>query len=179
MADETISSEFRLELELIAARIAAGALRFDQASAYLNRGVELMAGLLQPVLRLHRRRGLRDRYVLRFEAVMAEFPKCGSIDVVLPALATIRGTMSADWLSLLAWSATCQCDDRVGQSDREALCEVIDRIKIVGAPFLYGYREKYDDPWEPFNYAQPWDDLSILLRRLAVFRHGIRTPFSG
>jgi tetratricopeptide (TPR) repeat protein len=166
LVNEEVSPEFRLELELIAARIAAQALRLDQASAYLNRGVELMANILQPVLRLHRRRGLRDRYVRRFEGVMAEFPDRGSLDAVLPALATIRGTMSADWMSLLAWSAACRCNDRVGRSDREALCEVIDRIKAVGAPFLYGYREKYDDPWEPFNYAQPWDDLSMLLRRL-------------
>lgn len=164
--DAEVSLESRLELELIAARIAAQALRIDQASAYLNRGVELMASILQPVLRLHRRRGLRDRYVVRFEMVLAEFPDRGSVEAVLPALAAIRGTMSADWLSLLAWSAACRSDDRVGRKDGEALSEVIDRIKTVGAPFLYGYREKYDDPFEPFSYTRPWDDLSTLLRRL-------------
>lgn len=167
MVDEDAAPEIGLELELITARIDAQALRFDAAATSLNRAVERMTENLRSVLRLHRRRRLRDRYITRFEMVLADMPQQGAIDAVLPALATIRGSMSADWLSLLDWSAACRRDERVKRSDREALRAAIDHIKAVGAPFLYGYREKYDDPWEPVNYARPWDDLSALMPRLA------------
>lgn len=158
--------ESNLELELIAARIATSAARPDDAVASITAAARWMDNLLSRILRLHRRRGVRDRYVVRFEMAMRDLPDAGDAENVLPALATVRGSLIADWLSLLDWAAEIQRTGSISDGEKGELQDRLDVIKGFGAPFLYGFREKYDDPWEPVAFARPWDELGVLIRRL-------------
>lgn len=172
LTDEA-TDESKLELELIASRIACAVGDAAVAATALKAATVRMSEFLERVLRLHRRRMLRDRYVVRFEMVLRGFPTEGVVGDVLAALATVRGTITGDWLSLLDWARGLNADNET----RRELSLYLDRIKAFGAPYLHGYREKYDDPWEPLNYAAPWDDLSSLIARLDAT--GAAAPYAA
>lgn len=170
-------SESNLERELVAARISTSAGRPGDAFAAIAAAARFMNSLLSPILRLHRRRGVRHRYVVRFEMAMRDLPDEGNVEDVLPALATIRGSLIADWMSLLDWAGELQSASTISESEKNELRDRLDVIKGFGSPFLYGFREKYDDPWEPGAFARPWDELGVLIRR---FRPRVTSaPYDG
>lgn len=127
--------------------------RLQDATNHLDR-------ILSDVLRLHHRRGIRERYISRIEGLLRALPPTGSTtDALLPIIAT-RGNAMGDWLTILSWASDVRksrpaLDETVLQLDR-----ALQAIRELGAPHLYGFREKGDDAWSVFNATRMWDELS-------------------
>lgn len=160
LVDDAQNPEGLLEISLSGAKLAierqdAPLLikRLQDASHHFDR-------ILSDVLRLHHRRGIRERYITRIEGLLRALPPTGSTtDALLPIIAT-RGNAMGDWLTILSWASDVRTsrpalDETVLQLDR-----ALQAIREIGAPHLYGIREKGDDAWSVFNTTRVWDELS-------------------
>lgn len=161
----TDDPEALLELELVAARISAESADADAVATALAAAACAFDGTLRGVLRFHHRRGLRERYLPRFDSLMAAMPEEGSADEAIEALVACRGNALGDWLALLGWSRNTstlvQADETV------ALEEALEGLRGEGVPHLFGLSEKYDDAWGPWNpVGYQWDRLSQLIATL-------------
>lgn len=170
------SREHQLELELIQARVDAEARRIDTVPDRLIAACRLFDAQLSDRLRLHHRRGLRARYIPRFEALLALLPPEGEAERVLPILVTIYGNLVGDWLAMLDWAEARQEDKSLSSEIRVALAQAMQAVKAYGAPFLVGLQEKYDDPWSPAPLGRPWDRLGALIDKL--IEGGAKRPFA-
>ena len=160
LVDDVQNQEGLLEISLSGAKLAVERRdapllikRLHDASSHLDR-------ILSDVLRLHHRRGIRERYITRIEGLLRELPPTGNTtDALLPIIAT-RGNAMGDWLTILSWASDVRrsrpaLDETVLQLDH-----ALKAIREIGAPHLYGYREKSDDAWNIFNTTRVWDELS-------------------
>jgi hypothetical protein len=141
----------------------------------LSRAVACLDELLAPLNRLHYRRGVRERYVPRFEGLLQALPEQGAVEAVLSPISTIYGGLIADWMAVLDWGAAVALDNPYTPTAQSVL-DLLREIAKQGAPFLYGYREKYDDPWEPAPDRQPWDRFIELASQLTTA--GAPPPFA-
>jgi len=174
--DASSGREHLLELELIQARIDAEAGSVDTVPERLIAACRLFDGQLSDRLRLHHRRGLRARYIPRFEGLLADLPSEGEVERVLPVLATIYGNLVGDWLAMLDWAEARQDDVSLSSGVRAALAKAMQTVRAYGAPFLVGLQEKYDDPWSPAPLGRPWDRLGALID--ALVKDGAERPFA-
>ena len=161
----TRDPEALLELELVTARIWAESGDACAVATALAAAAREFDETLRDVLRFHHRRGLRERYLPRFDNLMASMPEEGPIDEALEALVACRGNALGDWLALLEWSrktaALVKADEAV------ALEQALEGLRGEGVPHLFGFLEKYDDVWEPRNPAgNQWDRLSQIISTL-------------
>lgn len=168
--------EHLLEFELVQARVMADAAAPADASKALNRAITRFEEMITPINRLHYRRGVRERYVPRFEGILHMLPEAGQADEVLVPLAAIYGGVIADWLALLDWSTAIEHDDSLCTPAARSIPILVRRIAKQGAPFLFGFKEKYDDPWEPTFDPPTWDTLTELAGQLRGI--GVPLPFS-
>lgn len=176
VTDLTDSSnpEYALELTLGAARIAAERADSQLLSEHLKIASAQLDLILAHVLRLHHRRGIRERYITRIEALLRLLPASGpSSDALLPIVSTHENAM-ADWLEILSWAESIKREPSFNSELADQLETILHRISQIGAPHLYGFREKYDDPWGVTNIASVWDDLSQLCNRIGVI--GLTKP---
>ena len=173
---EDARPEYLLELELIAARSAAEeGNQADLVSSLLETSRLLDAQLAQ-VLRLHHRRGLRERFVARIEGLLAALPAKGAVELVLPVFAVLYGNLVADWLAMLDWAEDMAREPAIAPADKSDLARRMTTVRQLGAPFLIGFREKHDDPWQPAPMGRPWDDLAEIVERLV--RGGAPEPLA-
>jgi len=161
----TRDPELLLELELVAARICAGSGDAGAVATALAAAARAFDETLRDVLRFHHRRGLRERYLPRFDNLMAAMPEEGPVDEALEALIACRGNALGDWLALLEWSrrtaALVQADESV------VLEQALEGLRGEGVPHLFGFSEKYDDVWGSWNPAgYQWDRLSQTIATL-------------
>lgn len=160
LTDDEQNIEGLLEISLSGAKLAAERQdapllikRLQDASHHLDR-------ILSDILRLHHRRGIRERYIARIEGLLRALPPIGNTsDVLLPLIAT-RGNSMGDWLTILKWAGDVSRSRPVLDETVQQLNQVLQGIRQIGAPHLYGFREKADDAWNIFNSSQVWDDLS-------------------
>ncbi|WP_243614828.1 tetratricopeptide repeat protein [Shimia aestuarii] len=158
----TSNIEARLEVALVAAKISLELDMYSDATSQLKLASVLLDRILRPVLRLHHRRGLRERYIPRIEGMLDQLPSEGKADNVLPMLAAVRTNALADWLSILDWANTTAARGEVDEKESGALLEVMQKLRNFGAPHLFGFREKYDDAWSPMNGGEAWDELASI-----------------
>ncbi len=161
----TRDPEVLLELELVAARIFAESGDAGAVGTALVAAARAFDEALRSVLRFHHRRGLRARYLPRFDSLMAAMPEEGPADEALEALVACRGNALGDWLALLEWSrkttALVQADEAV------ALQQALEGLRGEGVPHLFGFSEKYDDVWGQWNpVGYQWDRLSQIIATL-------------
>lgn len=168
--------EVRLELELVEARVLAEVADPLATLAALGRAVTCLDELLASMNRLHYRRGVRERYVSRFEGLLQTLTEEGPVDAVLSPIAAIYGGVIADWMAVLDWGASIALDRSLPVAMTNSISGLLREIAKQGAPFLYGYREKYDDPWEPTLHRQPWDRFGELAAQLTSA--GASPPFA-
>lgn len=121
---------------------------------------------LVEVLRLHHRRGIRERYIPRIEALLRSLPDQGNAGDALLPLVTSRGSAFGDWLAILTWADLILEDCAVPPAVAQELTATLRLLRNLGVPHLFGFREKYDDPWEPGNFQSPWDTLSQIGAKL-------------
>lgn len=160
LTGDTHNIEGLLEISLSGAKLAAKRKnasllikRLQEASHHLDR-------ILSDVLRLHHRRGIRERYITRIEGLMRALPPNGKVtDALLPIIAT-RGNAMGDWLTILSWASDVNRSWPASDETIQQLNDALQFIRQIGAPHLYGLREKADDAWNIFNAVRAWDDLS-------------------
>jgi len=171
---DRIDSEQPLELELIAARNAIEGNNMAEAAACLNRATDHLDAAVQLVEKLHYRRGLRERYIPRMENLLAELPSNGRAADVLTVIAGTRTNRVVDWLHLLNWAR--ELSAKLPEEEKCELDTVVFRLANHGAPHLFGYREKYDDPMAPHLMPDPWRGFAEYVDAVCA-RHSFRRPF--
>lgn len=163
--DGTRDPESLLELELVAARIFAESGDTAAVGTALAAAARAFDQMLRHVLRFHHRRGLRERYLPRFDGLMAAMPDEGPAGEALEALVACRGNAIGDWLALLEWSRRTAA--LVQTDEAAALEQALEGLRGEGVPHLFGFLEKYDDVWGPRNPAgYQWDRLSQIIATL-------------
>lgn len=146
--------EVRLELELVEARVMSEAADSPAMLATLSNAVTCLDELLASLNRLHYRRGVRERYVPRFELLLRSLPDQGPVDALLAPIAAVHGGLLADWMAVLDWGAAIASDSSLPIPAKSSVLGLLRKIAQQGAPFLFGFREKYDDPWEALPLVQ-------------------------
>ncbi|MDP9709479.1 UNVERIFIED_ORG: tetratricopeptide (TPR) repeat protein [Pseudomonas fluorescens] len=173
IAPEGQRVEAILEVCLSGAKLAAASSDAPKLAQRLSDAARHLDEILSNVLRLHHRRGIRTRYICRIESLLRDLPSTGNASEVLLPMLAVRGNAMGDWLTILGWVS------KVAQS-RSASDELIERlnrsllqIRAVGAPHLYGFREKWDDAWSAYNRVELWDEFSniaAMIRSEAIGR---------
>jgi hypothetical protein len=129
--------------------------RLHEASQRLDR-------ILTDVLRLHHRRGIRERYITRIEGLLRGLAPMGrATDALLPIVAS-RGNAMGDWLTILAWASQVKQSRTLSENTIQQLDRALRGIRDIGAPHLFGPREKWDDAWNVHNATDVWDELSSI-----------------
>ncbi|ALJ15312.1 hypothetical protein [Sphingopyxis macrogoltabida] len=163
--DADSKPESVLELELISARIGVEAGEASTVVKALSAAAEAFDLALADVLRLHHRRGLRERYLPRFETILRSLPENGPAHYALAPLIACRGNALGDWMALLRWRQEVVAG--ASPEMAQAIESIVDGLRREGAPHLFGFLEKYDDAWEPGNLVgEFWDRLSRIVPEL-------------
>jgi hypothetical protein len=136
-----------IELDLIEAKTAVAAAEYNSAVRCLRSAVVHIDAMLTEAGRLHYRRGVREMYRQRIISMLCSLPEEGNSGNILPLIAFGKANSFSDWLALLGWSDGVGHDRRVAPELRTRLANAIHLLAEGGASVLYGYREKYDDPW--------------------------------
>ena len=175
LIDESTDSSHLIELDLVEAKTCVAMAKFTKAAECLHNAVGLIDRLIASAGRLHYRRGIRQRYRTRVAHILQELPRSGNTETVLPIIAFLKGNSSSDWLALLDWRASLAWSD-IPTELKERFENALAGVAAAGAPVLYGYREKYDEPWatgwtpdeETFSSVSfapviPWADLNTAI----------------
>jgi tetratricopeptide (TPR) repeat protein len=166
VSPEGQSVEGVLEVCLSGSKLAAANSDAPKLTQRLTDAARHLDEVLSNVLRLHHRRGIRTRYICRIEGLMRDLPSKGNAtDVLLPMLA-VRGNAMGDWLTILSWASKVAQSRPASDRLIEKLNRVLLQIRAVGAPHLYGFREKWDDAWSVYNRVELWDELSNIAAML-------------
>ncbi len=166
ISPEGQSVEVFLELCLSGSKLAAENSDAPKLARRLSDAARHLDDVLSNVLRLHHRRGIRTRYICRIESLMRDLPSKGNAtDVLLPMLA-VRGNAMGDWLTILSWASKVAQSRPASDRLIERLNRVLLQIRAVGAPHIYGFREKWDDAWNAYNRVELWDELSNIAAML-------------
>jgi hypothetical protein len=151
MVDDDTDDRVRIEIELVAAKTSAKREDYSGTVDGLVQAIGLIDESINDAGRLHYRRGVRENYRNRISNILASIPDKGDGKQILPIIAFLKSNSTSDWLSLLDWYDSVVSNVGVPEALRVRLRAAIDRVAGTGAPILYGFREKYDEPW-----AWPW-----------------------
>jgi tetratricopeptide (TPR) repeat protein len=143
-----VTMEASAELELVACKTYLEAKLYEKARSALTAAVELLDQELLQINRLHYRRGFREPYVQRVVSMLCELPEQGRADEILRYLAFVKSSSFSDWMCVLDWYETAMTNSLLEVDKRAQLAADLRRVLELGAPVLYGYREKYEDAFE-------------------------------
>jgi tetratricopeptide (TPR) repeat protein len=163
LGDDKFDNDFLLEIELINAKNNVFLGDSDGLKKCLHSFVGKMEMTLSHTFKLYYRRGVRSRYVARFENLVTCLPRNGFVTDIIQLLSFSRINQAADWLSILKWKE--EISTKITISEKEQLSILIDNLSVYGAPHLYGFSEKYDNPLYEINY-DPWDKFITLIEIL-------------
>ncbi|MGC9197042.1 MAG: hypothetical protein ACP5IL_16575, partial [Syntrophobacteraceae bacterium] len=175
-----LDNDMLLEAYLIAFKTCLALNQANAGAAYLRQALMKLDVHLDTIERLHYRRGFRERFVPRFKTLIPELPSNGAVDSILPLLSLIKSSMMGDWLSYLDWIESVMDSPDIDSVKKRELKSAVDVVMKAGAPVLYGYREKYDDPFESLGppggmvgsranrdtLANPWHNLNLITQEL-------------
>lgn len=161
--------EGKIEYNLIAAEIF---LELDEEKTvlYLYQAVNQIEQIVNENIRLHYRRGVREKYVNRIKRIISKIEKSSPLQVeFVTILVFLKTNMITEWLAIKAF---INCTEILGEKEKERARNIIKRMEKEGIPVLYGFSEKYDDPFEeygPFKERDTinkmWNDFAELLSR--------------
>jgi tetratricopeptide (TPR) repeat protein len=179
LVHDEIDDSLLIELELIEARTASRTGDHRTTLHCLLKVVALLDTTLNDLGRLHYRRGLREQYRQRIATILGTLPQQGATEPMLPLITFLKSNSFADWMALLDWHDWAVCNIQISAPLRARLTAAIRNVAQRGAPILYGFREKYDDPWsnawkvsdadfrsKPDAFAIPWADLNNAIREI-------------
>lgn len=165
LGDNNFDNDFLLEIELINAKNNVFLGDSEGLKKCLFLFVEKINITLSHTFKLHYRRGVRSRYVARFESLVTCLPPNGFVKDIIHLLSFSRINQAADWLSILKWKE--DISTRITTSEEAQLSSLIDNLSAYGAPHLYGFREKYDNALYEMN-IDPWDNFITFIENLEV-----------
>ena len=168
--------EHALELVLAAAKLASVKGDNSALRQRLHAASGHLADLLARVLRLHHRRGVRERYIARIEGLLRSLPPSGTAADALSPIVAVRGNAMGDWLMILSWATQLKKEANFSLALANRLDNILGQIRNLGAPHLYGFREKYDDPWSVGDFGGVWDELSQLCAEIGAL--GLPRPLN-
>nr|WP_314508582.1 hypothetical protein [uncultured Pantoea sp.] len=163
LGEDDFDNDFLLEIELIIAKNNLFLGDSDGLKSSLFSFIKIMDLTLDHTFKLHYRRGIRSKYVARFESLVACLPRNGPVSDIIPLLSFSRINQAADWLSILKWKE--DISTKISSCERIQLSNLIDNLAAYGAPHLYGFREKYDNPLYEMNH-DPWDSFITFIEVL-------------
>lgn len=191
---EQCDLEHRIEARLILAKTYFHIKKTPQGTGHLRKACIEIQQQIDQYQRLHYRRGVRERYVSRIKCMLASIEASGAADDALYALVLCCSNALLDWLSILDWIDLIQQSATVPNSMKQELLDKKEDLIRFGTPFLYGFREKYDDPFEFANgkaveelggkvarqvdYSLPWREFNDLTSRIRQ-AHDCPSPFEG
>lgn len=144
--------------------------------------------------RLHYRRGVREQYLPRIKAMLNEIRASGKADDITFILSFCSANSMSDWISVLEWFDKVNSSTDISSQDKQELSIKIKDLINFGTPFLNGFREKYDDPFEQsseelqnkiglqvaraLDYSLPWREFNDLTSKIS-YTYSISMPFDN
>lgn len=147
-----------IETCMIASRSYLLAKYYEEGIHYLNEAINFIMIELENENRLHYRRGIKEKYIDRILLLILKIPQNIEVNKIIRILLFTKTNMFSDWLSILDWYEEVIQDHDIDKSIREQLTNYLNKLGEFGAPILYGYSEKYDDPFE--EYGNRWCSMS-------------------
>jgi hypothetical protein len=184
---EDITVEATVEFELIACKTYLEQQLYEEARISLIAAVDLLDRELLQINRLHYRRGFREPYVRRIIPMLCELPDRGKAEDIVRILAFVKSSSFSDWMCVLDWYETAIADEKLEPDQRALLAANLQSVLELGAPVLYGYREKYEDPFESPetpqtealrlpNLNSAWRNFNLTIREVCLTT-GMSPPF--
>ena len=137
----------------------------EQVVLYLNQAVELIEQIIDRNLRLHYRRGVREKYAIRIKRILEKMEnECKGQEELLTVLVFLKVNMMAEWLSLKGFINSTEF---LSADEKANARNIIKRMEREGIPILYGYSEKYDDPFEEYGPLEDMDSINKMWNELA------------
>lgn len=186
--------EFRIEARLILAKSYFQIDKGTQGSIQLKTACIDVQEQIDQYYRLHYRRGVRERYLPRVRHMLPYLNNSGNSEDIVYMLASCSSNALLDWLSVLEWVDHVKQSEKIALSQKQELAVKIKELINYGTPFLYGYREKYDDPFEQANndlaskvgeeiaratdYSLPWREFNYLVSHICQ-EYTLPSPFAG
>ncbi len=186
--------EVRIEARLILAKTYFQINRYIEGATQLKAACIDVQQQVDQYQRLHYRRGVREQYVRRIKHMLLSVSNSGAAAEILHIITLCCSNALLDWLSVLEWAEHVQQSKTVTDSFKKLLSAKINSLIDYGAPFLYGFREKYDDPFEQANgklveivgentagaldYSLPWREFNELTSQICQ-EHSLPSPFES
>jgi tetratricopeptide (TPR) repeat protein len=181
LLNDDTDQQTRVELELVEAKTSSVAEEYVKAIDCLVMAIRLIDAGLEGTGRLHYRRGVREQYRSRISHILCGLPKRGKSNPILPVVSFLKSNSTSDWMALLDWHERVRADTAIPGTLSARLEEAIQQLALSGAPVLYGYREKYDEPWSSgwsvnedlsstsLTPQLPWAELNNVIREISTY----------
>lgn len=182
----------RIEGKLVLAKTYVATRDLSRAGKHLREACFLIQERIDDYQRLHYRRGMREHYVGRIKRLLAEIDSSGDAENVLPMLLLCSSNAMLDWLAVLRWCDTVLKSETIPPETKAKVKNKMEELIRFGTPFLYGPREKYDDPFEfaspkameqmseevarAADYSRPWREFNDVTAEICQ-NFGNSSPF--
>ena len=179
---EKCDLESRIEARLVLAKTGLATGDLTRTATQLSGACFSIQDRIDNYQRLHYRRGIREHYVGRVKTLLAEVDTSGDAEAVLPILLFCNSNAILDWLAVLRWCDIILESKAIPKETQIELKNQMEELIRFGTPFLYGPREKYDDPFEfasdkaaqqmgaevakAADYSRPWREFNDLTARI-------------
>lgn len=143
--------------------------------------------------RLHYRRGIREKYLSKIKDLLTYLPDYSEAAGIPLILAFCKSNSLFDWFSFLEWYDNVNSSTGIPDEAKKELVNKTKRLIDFGAPFLYGYKEKYDDPFQISSHTElekekanffivddslPWKEFNNITFELCN-KYSLTSPFSA
>jgi hypothetical protein len=186
--------DHRIEARLVLAKSYFHFTKIKQGKTQLTEACIDVQKKINQYQRLHYRRGIREQYLPRIKTMLCEIEASGKADEIIYALTFCFGNAVFDWMSVLDWYDEVNSLKDILSQDKQELSIKLKNLINFGTPFLYGFREKYDDPFEQSNdelqnkiglqaanaldYSLPWREFNDFTSRISQ-TYSIPAPFDN
>ncbi len=169
--------DYRIEAYLIANRVYMLLKNNDKALSFMNKAISLIECGIESTVRLHYRRGYRENYTNRIEERLLEIEEGTIFDNIIDGLVFSKINVFSDWLSILEWYKNVTNDKDISETIKNELEVILNKLTRFGAPILYGFHEKYDDPFdaidnpefkhiEELDYSKAWLNFNLCMEKI-------------
>jgi len=191
---EQYDIEARIEARLVLSKTYFHVNNSKQGTAHLKEACIDIQHQIDQYQRLHYRRGVRDQYISRIKSMLISIENSGVPEDILHALVFCTSNALLDWFTALDWMESIQQESKVPASVKDELSAKKENLIHYGTPFMYGFREKYDDPFEfgngkiseklgqqvarQLDYSLPWREFNDLTAQICQV-YSFPLPFEG
>ncbi|WP_377520052.1 tetratricopeptide repeat protein [Priestia megaterium] len=153
--ERSLDMENKIEFFLVSSNTFLKLNDFQKSLDFLVKAINAIDERLKQINRFHYRRGVREKYffrVLNNVLLLTEEVSINLLDVkkVLQIFMYLNFNSFADWLALTDWFNAVKKQENIGKNTIESLESSFEKLKQEGIPIIFGYHEKYDDPFEDY-----------------------------